>query len=59
MNDQKKAVKLLKEIKAEFELFVDEADKAVEKGNASAARRSRKSTSIMTKLFKDYRKATV
>lgn len=38
--------------------FVDNATKYKEKSVVAAAARARKNTSVLTKLFKEYRKAT-
>jgi hypothetical protein len=46
-------------IKEEIEEFEDNSSKFQEKGIASAASRARKNTTILAKLFKEYRAATV
>lgn len=46
-------------IDLDIEVFVTESEKAINQGNKSAAARSRKATSRLTKLFKQYRKLSV
>ncbi|GHS84941.1 hypothetical protein FACS1894201_04060 [Bacteroidia bacterium] len=50
---------LVKQIKAQYELFVENAEAQVEKGNKAAGGRARKATMELTKLFKEFRKQSV
>ena len=58
MRDQDKAEELMEDINKQIEVFQEEGDKCL-KGNSSAGARSRKASSALTKLFKEYRKVTV
>lgn len=51
--------KVLEEIKLVWEDFVREADKHIEKENASAGRRSRTTSIELAKLMKEWRSLTV
>ena len=50
---------LVNQIKAEIEVFIANADAQVEKGNKAAGARARKASLELTKLFKDFRKASI
>lgn len=50
---------LVEKIKAEYELFVANADAQVEKGNKAAGARARKAALDLMKDFKEFRKASV
>ncbi len=50
---------LLKKIKAEFLEFGVDANLRAEKGNKAAGKRSRKSSLVLTKLFKEWRAASI
>lgn len=50
---------LVDKINAEFEAFTSEAAAQVEKGNKAAGTRARKSALELSKLFKEFRKASV
>lgn len=58
MRDQKRAEELKEEIESELEVFNEQSQKCID-GNASAGARSRKATSALTKLFKEWRNVTV
>ena len=58
MRDEKAAKKLIGKIETEIETFQNESAKCLD-GNSSAGARSRKAISALTKLFKEWRKATV
>ena len=47
---------LVKQIKAEFEVFEKNADAQVEKGNKAAGTRARKAALNLSKLMKEFRK---
>ena len=49
---------LVDQIKAEFEVFVKNAEAQVEKGNKAAGARARKSALNLMKAMKDFRKAS-
>ena len=49
---------LVDQIKAEYEVFVKNADAQVEKGNKAAGARARKSALNLMKAMKDFRKAS-
>lgn len=50
---------LVEKIKAEYELFVANADAQVEKGNKAAGARARKAALELMKDFKEFRKVSV
>ena len=50
---------LVNQIKAEYEVFVTNADAQVEKGNKAAGARARKAALNLMKLMKDFRKESV
>ena len=50
---------LVAKIKAEFELFSQEADAQVEKGNKAAGTRARKSSLELEKMMKEFRKVSI
>ena len=50
---------LVSKIKVEMELFAQEANLQVEKGNKAAGTRARKSALELTKLLKEFRKVSV
>lgn len=50
---------LVKQIKAEFEVFEKNADAQVEKGNKAAGTRARKAALNLSKLMKEFRKVSV
>ncbi len=50
---------LVDKIHAEFESFKNEAAAQVEKGNKAAGTRARKSALELSKMFKEFRKASV
>ena len=55
----KKMKELVNQIKAEYEVFVANADAQVEKGNKAAGARARKAALNLMKAMKDFRKASV
>lgn len=50
---------LVNQIKAEIDAFIANADAQVEKGNKAAGTRARKAALNISKLMKDFRKASV
>ena len=50
---------LVDQIKAEYEVFVKNADAQVEKGNKAAGARARKSSLALEKMMKEFRKASI
>lgn len=50
---------LVKQITAQIEVFNENLEAHVVKGNKSAGARARKATLELTKLFKDFRKKSV
>ena len=50
---------LVNQIKAEYEVFVTNADAQVEKGNKAAGARARKAALNLMKMMKDFRKESV
>ena len=50
---------LVNQIKAEYEVFVVNADAQVEKGNKAAGARARKAALNLMTAMKDFRKASV
>ncbi|MEG0498403.1 MAG: histone H1 [Alistipes sp.] len=50
---------LVKQIKAQYEVFAENAEAQVEKGNNAAGTRARKAALEVAKLMKDFRKASV
>ena len=50
---------LVKQMKAEFEVFEKNADAQVEKGNKAAGTRARKAALNLSKLMKEFRKVSV
>jgi hypothetical protein len=50
---------LIEKINAEFAAFTTEANQQSEKGNKAAGTRARKSALELSKMFKDFRKASV
>jgi len=50
---------LVDKMKAEFDLFVKNADAQVEKGNKAAGTRARKSALELAKMCKEFRKVSV
>ena len=50
---------LVEQIKAEYEVFVANADAQVEKGNKAAGARARKAALNLMKAMKDFRKVSV
>ncbi|MEG1612055.1 MAG: histone H1 [Alistipes sp.] len=50
---------LVKQIKAQYEVFSENAEAQVEKGNKAAGTRARKAALEVAKLMKDFRKASV
>ena len=55
----KKMKELVNQIKAEYEVFVTNADAQVEKGNKAAGARARKAALNLMKAMKEFRKASV
>ena len=55
----KEMKELVNQIKAEYEVFVTNADAQVEKGNKAAGARARKAALNLMKAMKDFRKASV
>jgi len=51
--------KLVKQIEVQIELFKENVDAHVVKGNKAAGARARKATLELTKLFKEFRKQSV
>lgn len=58
MSSSEVVTKLYNNISEEIDQFNKNAEKAVA-GNKAAAARSRKSTQVLTKLFKEWRKSTI
>ena len=50
---------LVDQIKAEYDVFVQNADAQVEKGNKAAGARARKAALNLMKLMKEFRKVSV
>ena len=50
---------LVDQIKAEYEVFVKNAEAQVEKGNKAAGARARKAALNLMKAMKDFRKVSV
>ena len=50
---------LVNQIKAEYEVFVTNADAQVEKGNKAAGARARKAALNLMKAMKEFRKVSV
>ena len=50
---------LVEKIKAEYEVFVKNAEAQVEKGNKAAGARARKAALNLMKLMKEFRKVSV
>ena len=50
---------LVDQIKAEYDVFVQNADAQVEKGHKAAGARARKAALNLMKLMKDFRKVSV
>ena len=50
---------LVDQIKAEIEDFISNADAQVEKGNKAAGTRARKAALNISKMMKDFRKASI
>ena len=50
---------LVDQIKAEIEVFISNADAQVEKGNKAAGTRARKAALNISKMMKDFRKASI
>ena len=50
---------LVDQIKAEYEVFVSNAEAQAEKGNKAAGARARKAALNLMKLMKDFRKVSV
>ena len=50
---------LVENIKAQYEVFAENAALQVEKGNKAAGTRARKAALELTKLLKDFRKVSV
>ena len=50
---------LVDQIKAQYELFAENAQAQVDKGNKAAGTRARKAALEISKLMKDFRKASV
>ncbi len=50
---------LVDQIKAEYEVFAQNAEAQVEKGNKAAGTRARKSALEISKLMKEFRKVSV
>ena len=50
---------LVDQIKAEYDVFVKNADAQVEKGNKAAGARARKAALNIMKMMKDFRKVSV
>lgn len=50
---------LVEQIKAQYEVFVANADAQVEKGNKAAGARARKAALELMKAFKEFRKVSV
>ena len=50
---------LVDQIKAEYDVFVKNADAQVEKGNKAAGTRARKAALELSKLLKEFRKVSV
>lgn len=51
--------KLVDQIKAQYELFAENAQAQLEKGNKAAGTRARKATLEMGKLLKEFRQASL
>ena len=50
---------LVDQIKAEYDVFVANADAQVAKGNKAAGARARKSSLALEKMMKEFRKASL
>ena len=50
---------LVDQIKAEYEVFAQNAEAQVEKGNKAAGARARKAALNLMKLMKDFRKESI
>lgn len=50
---------LIEKINVEIEAFQKNAEAQLEKGNKTAGTRARKASLELTKLFKDFRKASI
>ena len=50
---------LIEQINAQFESFASDANAQLENGNKAAGTRARKATLEMTKLMKEFRKASL
>ena len=50
---------LVEKIKAEYEVFVKNAEAQVEKGNKAAGARARKAALVLMKDMKEFRKVSV
>ena len=50
---------LVDQIKAEYEVFVSNAEAQAEKGNKAAGARARKAALNLMKMMKDFRKVSV
>ncbi len=50
---------VVSKIKAEFEVFVKEAEAQIEKGNKAAGTRARKSSLDLEKMLKEFRKVSL
>ncbi len=59
LNKEKIMKDLVDKINAEFENFQTEANAQVEKGNKAAGTRARKAALELSKMFKEFRKASV
>lgn len=59
LNKEKIMKDLVDKINAEFASFQSEAAAQVEKGNKAAGTRARKSALELSKMFKEFRKASV
>lgn len=51
--------KLLEQIKAEYNAFIENADLQVEKNNKAAGMRARKSSLNLEKMMKEFRKLSL
>jgi hypothetical protein len=59
LKQQQTMENLVKEIETQIEVFAENVQSHVEKGNKAAGARARKATLELTKLFKEFRKQSV
>jgi len=57
--NKKKMEKLVKQIEASFNAFLEDANSQVEKGNKAAGQRARKASLDLEKSLKEFRKVSI